>query len=293
MKIGNAECAMREANITSVVCEVPFMTAGFRAVSISVDGLGLATNTSVSAALSFTHMLLLSSISPSMGSIAGGTRVTVAGHGLSLSTAVRFSSVAIVATPVSLSPDFTKLVVLTPPAGGSVFPVNRTVSVSVLGETDILDRCGGMSLASRPQFSSSFVNCSSPDACTFGFHDSLAYSPQLTAVPSPAVGFQGTVIVLRGFGFGNYSARSLVDIGGAECVPVNTTSSAWNDNFIVCVVGETPAGDHVVNVTIDGKGGARHMTGGAGGIQFKSLLELNSVSLLLPSLFELIVLSLR
>uniref|UniRef100_A0A3P8VH65 PKHD1 like 1, tandem duplicate 2 n=1 Tax=Cynoglossus semilaevis TaxID=244447 RepID=A0A3P8VH65_CYNSE len=89
--VGPAECDVEsttgEKKITTVVCRLGSASAGTYPVSVSFPSLGQARYVD-NIIPEFTIQLLVSSLSPLTGSLAGGTLLTVTGHGFSSNTSV-------------------------------------------------------------------------------------------------------------------------------------------------------------------------------------------------------------
>lgn len=76
--IGGAKCDVIEANSTQITCIAAEHAAGWYSVSVFIDAIGHA---SINESLCFNYLLTVISISPSVGSIGGGQRITITGNG--------------------------------------------------------------------------------------------------------------------------------------------------------------------------------------------------------------------
>ena len=231
------------AGITNFVCTPqPAGAVGFYTVTVTVQPLGIALGD-----VNYTYPLVLASAAPlsaTRGGVQGGTLVTVSGAGFAAGQLSRNVVTFGGAPGLVLSASATSLTVLTP-----VYAA-KTVSVSVI----VLDASGDGFAAG---------NVTLPGA--FTFDSTLAFTPQLLSV-APSSGAAGTSVVMRGAGFSNGTAPPSVVIGGAPCV-----LTSFNDTYVICTLGATPAGVQPVQLTVPGKGLASPLR------SFNSLLNVTSV----------------
>lgn len=90
--VGGITVAVSSASATQLVAAVDELPAGTHLVDVLVSGYGYATGTSSNR--QYTVTLSVSSVSPSSGSVAGGSEVTVTGSG--------FNKYSVIANSVSL-----------------------------------------------------------------------------------------------------------------------------------------------------------------------------------------------
>jgi len=199
--VGGVACAVRSVSASRVTCAIGVAEAGFGVISMTVRRTGLLTS-----ALLFEQSLVTASLSPAVGSLAGGTAVTIVGEGFrpgNTAVSVGGASTAV----LSVAPN--KLTIVTPPsaagtAGGIAGAVDVVVTVQVEPSSS-----GRTSIAS---------------AFSRGFAYSAAATPTVAGV-APIAGSVagGTLVLIRGaFGPSAVSAS----VGGAPCALLNHTSGA-------------------------------------------------------------------
>jgi hypothetical protein len=177
-----------------------------------------------SAADEFTYVQpvpapTVSSVSPSSGSTAGGTQVTITGTNLSGATAVDFGSVA--ATGVSVNSAGTQITATSP--AGSAGTVDVTVTTA-----------GGTSKTSS--------------ADEFTYVAPVVVAPKLSAI-SPSSGSKagGTQVTITGT---NLSGATAVDFGSVAATGVSVNSAGTQ------ITATSPAGSAgTVDVTVTTAGG--------------------------------------
>ncbi len=76
--IGGSTCDVTQANSTQITCTAADHAAGIYAVRVFIEDIGFA---SVHRNLSFNYLLTVSSITPSVGSLGGGEKITITGNG--------------------------------------------------------------------------------------------------------------------------------------------------------------------------------------------------------------------
>ena len=76
--IGSSPCEVTFANETVIQCIAGAQSAGCYAVSVSIEGMGVASS---GGSASFEYLVTVSSISPSQGGVSGGKLVTITGEG--------------------------------------------------------------------------------------------------------------------------------------------------------------------------------------------------------------------
>ncbi|XP_007544802.2 fibrocystin-L-like, partial [Poecilia formosa] len=79
--VGSSRCVVEEVTASSQVCRVGGASAGSYPVSVNFPSLGNA-RFAADSVLYFTQQLIVSSLSPTSGGVAGGTLLTVSGFGL-------------------------------------------------------------------------------------------------------------------------------------------------------------------------------------------------------------------
>ena len=100
--IGGQSCSVLSLTNTNILCNLPNLDIGAQNVVVNLQGIGNAIQASP---LSVTGQAAVKSISPSSGSVYGGTLVTISGNGFSRvdNTIVKIGSASCVVQSVSLS----------------------------------------------------------------------------------------------------------------------------------------------------------------------------------------------
>uniref|UniRef100_A0A667XGZ1 PKHD1 like 1, tandem duplicate 2 n=1 Tax=Myripristis murdjan TaxID=586833 RepID=A0A667XGZ1_9TELE len=89
--VGPARCHVEQVTATTQVCRLGRASAGTYPVSVSFPSLGRSRHAGDND-LNFTYQLIVSSVSPLSGSLAGGTLLTVTGFGFSPNSTVTLGS---------------------------------------------------------------------------------------------------------------------------------------------------------------------------------------------------------
>eukprot|EP00058_Branchiostoma_floridae_P026715 XP_002612206.1 hypothetical protein BRAFLDRAFT_108902 [Branchiostoma floridae] len=206
-------------DVTSVTDGVIFCSSGNipvgdQPISVHVAGQGNAASSVVVSSQAVIH-----SMSPTEGSLAGGTTLTITGNGFDSDTEITMNGEICEILSVNLS-----TVTCIAPAATS--ENDHLVQVSVVSNGQ----------AYPPQ----------------GFTYSSTLTPNVAGI-TPAVATSGTSVTISGSGFGQTTGDNEVTIDGAPCA-VGSSS----DTEIVCTLGDHVAGsDYIVDVTVASKGMAR------------------------------------
>ncbi|XP_046549966.1 LOW QUALITY PROTEIN: fibrocystin-L-like [Haliotis rubra] len=123
--IGGVACAVTAATATQITCTVGNGPTGSYVVMVSVDGKGMANSTE-----QFEYESSVTGISPTTGSLAGGTSLTLSGHGFTSDAVVKVDNV--VCTSPVIEPG--QIVCVTPAATASS-KTNVPVTVEQTGAT--------------------------------------------------------------------------------------------------------------------------------------------------------------
>nr|XP_054765687.1 fibrocystin-L-like [Lytechinus pictus] len=83
--VGEKECEILSQTNTTIVCVLPDQTYGDHNVFVSISGVGYAKKESESTNTVVTYALVVTSVSPLLGSLFGGTTITVIGNGFGTS----------------------------------------------------------------------------------------------------------------------------------------------------------------------------------------------------------------
>uniref|UniRef100_UPI0037E8D1AF fibrocystin-L-like n=1 Tax=Semicossyphus pulcher TaxID=241346 RepID=UPI0037E8D1AF len=212
--VGKARCNVEQSTSTTQVCRLGSSSAGTYPVSVNFPSLGY-TRYPDGKMFYFTYQLSVSSFSPLSGSSAGGTLLTVKGHGFSHESKVTVGSEE--CTVVDASD--TELKCRTP-AGSA-------------GSQNVMVMVGNMSVTA----SSSFT-----------YDNKL--TPQLSSLsPSTTTVIGQRELTITGSNLGGQDNESVVLVGGKECVTVE-----WTNTNIKCLLPVLPPGSHKVDVKVGNNG---------------------------------------
>nr|XP_009292515.1 fibrocystin-L isoform X2 [Danio rerio] len=214
VKTGDVECSILQVTNTSITCQVGPASAGVQPVSLSFSVLGNAryqNNTS----FNFTHLLGVTSINPTTGSVAGGTVLTVSGYGFSNNIDVIIGSQPCNIVEVEL------------------FQLRCIVPAGSEGDQTVTIGAGEM---------------------TAIFNDSFTYSNTLTALitsvsPQTTTVFGDRILTILGMHFGEEPNGSSVLIGDAECELLQ-----WTNDSISCQLPTLPPAVYSVNIRVANQG---------------------------------------
>ncbi|KAK2887447.1 hypothetical protein Q8A67_015675 [Cirrhinus molitorella] len=214
VKTGDVECSVLQVTSTSITCQVGPASAGVQPVSLSFFLVGNAQYQNDSN-FNFTHLLGVTSINPTTGSVAGGTILTVSGYGFSNNTAVTINTQPCNIIEVQLSQ--LRCIV---PAGSEG---EQRVTLTAAEMTAVSD----------------------------GF---FTYSNNLTAVitsvsPQTTTVFGHRILTILGMNFAELANGSSVLIGEAECELLQ-----WTNENITCLLPTLPPAEYNVNVRVGNQG---------------------------------------
>uniref|UniRef100_UPI003AACF14E PKHD1 like 1, tandem duplicate 1 n=1 Tax=Centroberyx gerrardi TaxID=166262 RepID=UPI003AACF14E len=219
--VGRARCQVEQVTDTTQVCRLGRASAGTYPVSVSFPSLG-RSRYSGGDVLNFTYQLIVSSLSPPSGSVAGGTLLTVTGFGFSRHTVVTVGSEECMTVHAS----DTELKCRTPAGTAG----SQTVTV----------RVGDMSETASGSFT--YDNSLTPLITSM--------SPQTTTV----IGHR--VLTILGSNLGGQDNDSAVLVGGEECPIVQ-----WTATNITCLLPVLPPGLYEVDVQVGNNGYPRTSSG--------------------------------
>lgn len=240
VRVNGIECTSTTSDASQAVCNgVPHEVGVFGTVNVDVEMPGKG----FSNPMSVTKQIRTISVSPSAGSTAGGTLVTVVGSGFSDSLAISFGSCA--TDFVSFNPSTSALVVRT-----------RPCAVSSVGSPTTTTGSG--SIAS---------GCIAGGSCGFAFN--AASTPSITSVTPNSLGSGNyeLTILLSNQGAGAGSTNIRVSVGGVTC-----TVTSFSAPTLVASCAQPTAGTYKVLVDVTTLGYA------AGGQVFTSLHSISSFS---------------
>eukprot|EP00038_Savillea_parva_P003003 m.119932 g.119932 ORF g.119932 m.119932 type:complete len:4300 (+) comp11038_c0_seq7:960-13859(+) len=269
--VGETSATVTAFTATSITVTVPAMQVGVYFVRVHVPGTGLAAHPEA-APVTFSSQLQLTSVQPTVSSTAGGLVITYSGAGFSLEESDNELVIGGVRAHV-IDAQHDRLVAVSP-AMPAVTTTVATVEVTVpadelpsyhFGQTN--PTSVRYEPVSGPAFSGGIMTL--PTVYNTTDVDAITYDP--TATPtvvsvSPTSGSAGDSITVEGTDLvGNNITEVLI---GAE--PCAVTS--LNATHAVCTLGATPAGSHLVFVTVHGKGTAR------GAVTFTASLSISALS---------------
>ncbi|KAK7898488.1 hypothetical protein WMY93_019341 [Mugilogobius chulae] len=214
--VGGAKCNVESVTDTTQVCRLGRSVAGTFPVSVTFPSLGNAQH-SGDDVLFFTYQLIVSSFSPTAGSLAGGTLLTIKGFGFGLN-----ATVAVGNKPCAVvHATETELKCKTPPgAAGS-----ESVSVTVGNVTEAA--------------SDSFL-----------YDNNL--TPQISSISPKTTFVSGhRVLTIEGSSLGERGNDSAVSVGGEVCVLL-----AWTQTKITCLLPVLPPALHRIDIQVQSDGNA-------------------------------------
>ncbi|XP_051729532.1 LOW QUALITY PROTEIN: fibrocystin-L-like [Ctenopharyngodon idella] len=214
VKIGDVECSVLQVTNTSITCQVGPASAGVQPVSMSFSVLGNAKNQNNNS-FNFTHLLGVTSINPTTGSVAGGTILTVSGYGFSNDTAVTIGTQPCNIIEVEL------------------FQLRCIVPAGSEGEQTVTVTTAEMTAISNGSFT---------------------YSNTLTALitsvsPQTTTVFGHRILTILGTNFEVQTNGSSVLIGEAECELLQ-----WTNENITCLLPTLPPAMYNVRVRVGNQG---------------------------------------
>ncbi|KAM9824037.1 PKHD1 like 1, tandem duplicate 1 [Neosynchiropus ocellatus] len=212
--VGESECVVEDIQDGVQICRLGRSRAGTHQVSVNFPSLGY-TRYAGGESFSFTYQLIVSSISPTSGSLAGGTLLTVEGFGFSENTTVTVGTEECV---VVESSDLT--FICRTPAGSAG---TETVRVTEGTMTEVASSSFTYDTAKTPHITS--------------------MSPQTATL----VGEQ--VLTIGGSNLGAHESGSAVLVGMKKCVV-----SQWTPTNIACALPLLPPGRHRVDVQVGNNG---------------------------------------
>ena len=215
VSVGPASCSIQSSSATQIVCKLGAnsqLKAGLDyMLQVRVKNVGYALP---SREFKIKFLPMVSSVTPTKGSTAGGTLLTINGDGfITGSTFVLLDNVQYL-TFASIS--YSQITLVTNPADNGV----KTLSVGV-----------GQTMATG--------------SATFEY--STANSPTITSVSPTSVNDAGLLTIV-GTSFGTDSTKVNVKVGNQECPAQSAT-----DTQITCQLTGLSIGNNILNVNINGK----------------------------------------
>lgn len=213
------------ASDTSVSVRLSGGLSGAFTVVISKTGFGDSAEATAGVA-AFNYEIVVTSVSPSVGSAAGGTVLTITGRNFS---PVKDNNQVAIGDALNwwciiLTASATQITCTTPPLSSQYTVLAQ--NVIVVGRGMIDSTCGG--------------------SCTFTY-DNATYPT--VSVPSSLVFTAGTSYTLTGTGFTNSGVLAKVNVGGTWANVVSATATS-----VVFIYPALRAGNYSLNVYVDGIG---------------------------------------
>lgn len=221
VSIGGTNCPVTSCTTTTIVCSQGVGLVGTYKPRVMVAGSGLAVL--AEGLTSVTYALTITSVGPAVGSVGGGTLLTIIGTGFL--PALNYQS------------------------------ITQTIKV---GNSDcIVQTTAGSTITciTSPQTTTSLLTLTvgTASATSSGFSYDLASSPTITTIsPNYASTIVKTTLTITGTNFTPSAAGSVsVFVGIAECYVTASTSTS-----ITCNMLGGPSGSWLMVVRIPGRGNA-------------------------------------
>ncbi|XP_069815730.1 fibrocystin-L-like [Dendropsophus ebraccatus] len=213
VKIGDLACTILAITDTEIKCQVPKASAGTFPITVYISGLGYAV--SYGGNLTFTYQIIVSSITPTSGSLAGGTLVTIYGSGFSNNSTVELGG-------KKCSVVFANLTA-----------INCITPAGAAGSADVVIFANG--------FSKTLPN-------VFSFTSSLV--PTITGInPNTSSVLGNITLTISGSGFQDQSVDNAVSLGNKPC-----QLQEWTPTKITCLLPALPPGKYTVLVKVGNLG---------------------------------------
>lgn len=250
ISIGSSgSCLPSSVTPTTIRCVTRGITAGTQSVRLFFTGAGFAVSQATLQDFEDDFTVYVNfqvdSISPSAGSMVGGTTVTISGSGFSTVASENYVYIGSLLVAVTSATDAQLVAQLPPlpsfPSGATSIVSNVTVSLMTYDENGAI----------------TFLNATTADGISLNFTRSVALAPSITAV-TPSSGANGTAVtvtVSSGFISVNRTlpAGTVVMIGNAPCGNITVLTVTT----FRCVVGPTPAGRYPIVAMLGSQGYAR------------------------------------
>ncbi|XP_043994771.1 fibrocystin-L-like isoform X2 [Gambusia affinis] len=212
--VGSSRCVVEEVTASSQVCRVGGASAGRYPVSVNFPSLGDA-RFAANRLLYFTQQLIVSSLSPTSGGVAGGTLLTVSGFGLGH--------------------------IATVTVGG------KDCEVVQAGDTELMCRTPAGAAGSHV-VTVTVGNMSQTANATFTYDVDL--TAQIWSLnPQTAFVTGDQLLIIQGSNLGGVSNDSTVFVGAKECV-----TAQWSKTRISCRLPVLPPGVYHVEVQVGNRG---------------------------------------
>ncbi|MEE6507574.1 hypothetical protein FKM82_026763 [Ascaphus truei] len=209
--IGDVNCTIFNVSANEIRCLIQKASAGTCPVTVHIAALGFATSSGRNLT-TFTYQSALSAVSPSSGSLAGGTLVTILGTGFSGKSKVQFGSSDCDVVFANLS------------------MIQCRTQAGSAGYTNIVVLTNG-------------INATLPDS----FHYSALYTPVVTEIsPNRSSVLGNTSLTIFGYNFSSQSSHTAVFIGKEACQLLE-----WNPTNITCLLPPLSPGVYTILVQVE------------------------------------------
>ncbi|XP_078617867.1 fibrocystin-L-like isoform X2 [Branchiostoma floridae x Branchiostoma japonicum] len=208
------------------------MTIGtYHVIALSVNNRGDAvTEITRIQDRSFVLLSNVDSVSPALGSLAGGTRVVITGNGFSSATQVTVAGQGCNIVTVT----YTQIVCKTSAHQSR----KRSTDQNVAGQVAVSQSINGVTVQ---------VTCSS----NCGYTYASSATPTVTAVEPTQVSGAVNELRINGTLFGTDSSNVTITVGSEEC-----SITLIEDDFILCDLEAVKVGNNAFELHIEGKGNA-------------------------------------
>ena len=218
--VGEYECSVTSANSSFIQCTIPALPSGSYPLYLTVCPISPTIDSYCPGAAmipvnTLTSPAEITDVTPIQGSVAGGTQLTISGLGFSADS-----------TDVSVSIGGQACTV----TSSSYNQMMCTTTANTAGTYDVMVTSHGVQYP-----------------VTQNYTYSMETTPMVMSI-TPNSGQQGTMVNITG---ANLGGSTSVDIGGSQCT-VDTEMSS--DTTIMCMLGLNLAGEHNINVNVDGVG---------------------------------------
>lgn len=177
--VGDQECTVQSQSVDTITCTITNLPLGLNDISVDVAGFGSALSS-----LTVTSPAIISSVTPVLGSVYGGTTITFMGNGFTSDATVSIGGVACEVKSASLS------------------EMKCITGAQVAGSYPVSVQVGSVTYPQQ------------------NYEYKQEISPEVTSI-TPSNGGHGLTVTIAGQ---NFVSPSKVTIGEAECTVVSETA---------------------------------------------------------------------
>lgn len=179
VQVGDQECAVQSQTVESITCTITNLPLGLNNIRVEVAGFGSALSS-----LTVTSPAVISSMTPVLGSVYGGTTIIFIGNGFTSDATVSIGGVACEVKSASLS------------------EIKCITGAKVAGSYPVSVQVGSVTYPQQ------------------NYEYKQDISPEVTSI-TPSNGGHGVTVTIAGQ---NFVSPSKVTIGEAECTVVSETA---------------------------------------------------------------------